>query len=389
MRLIFRRPALVAAFSLLATASTAQTAAEDKQQTQATVEAYNQAYAEHLGVSIPEAVTYQVKIAEALRLDARLHSRSDYVGFRIAPGSTFRATYDFTGDAKAALASVTSDPAFQPRQVTNTPASIQQALQAVTAALKPFTQGHLLYFDDRTQKLMLHVPPGSPVRTLLATLKLAIPLEISEDGMVPQPTADLEGGRPVTSSTEGWTSGLSVVHSDGRRGITTAGHAPNTSLAFEGASVPFAGEIYGTRDLQWHSGSGHTYTPHVWIGPSSGYLTIQELTALPSGVPVCMQGNVNQNRCGRVDLTNATGTDANGRSFSNGVTFKRDDGTRMVSKGDSGAPLVTADGGVGRAHGVEFAGFDAISSVDFRGGIYVKVQDFSIMGVTAQTRPPY
>lgn len=265
--------------------------------------------------------------------------------------------------------------------------AISQGLDSVTAALRPFTQGYTLYFDDRSETLKLHVLPRSPVRPLLAALSLTIPIEVVEDGMVPQVTADLEGGRPVTSSTESFTSGLSVVHTDGRLGITTAGHAPNSGLSFEGASVPLASEIYGTRDLQWHSGGSHTYTPHVWVG--SGYLTIQQTGTLAAGVPVCMQGNVNSNRCGRTDQTNVGGTDNLGKSFSNAVSFRRDDNSRMVSKGDSGAPMVTAHGGIGRAYGTEFAGFDSINGTDFRGGLYVKVADFSLMGVSVQTRPPY
>lgn len=372
---------------LFAQGASAQAPVDDKQQVQAVTEAYNSAYADLLGVSIPEAVAYQAKVAEALALDARLSGRSDYVGFRIAPGSTFRATFQFTGDASAALQNLTMNPAFEARQLRVNPAAVRQALDAVTMALRPMAVGHTLYFDDRTESLKLHVRPGAPVRTVLTALKLAVPLEIVEDGLIAQVTADLEGGRPVTSSTESWTSGFSVVHTDGRRGITTAGHAPNTSLSFKGASVPYAGELYGTRDLQWHSSTSHTYTPHVWVG--TGYLAVQQATALGAGVPVCMQGNVNMNRCGRTDLTNVSGTDNNGFSFSNAVSFRRDDNSRMVSKGDSGAPMVTADGGIGKAHGVEFAGIDAINSTEFRGGLYVKVSDFALMNVTVQTRPPY
>lgn len=383
------RIALLAASAVLVFSQgvAAQTPSVEKQQVQAVIDAYNVAYADLLGVSVPEAVAYQGKVAEALALNASLRSRADYLGFRIAPGAVFSATFQFTGDGRAALAGLTADPAFATRQVQFAPSAVQQALDAVTAALRSLTQGHTLYFDDRTETLKLHVFPGSPARTLLSTLRLTIPIEIVEDGMVAQVTADLEGGRPVTSSTENLTSGLSVSHTDGRRGITTAGHAPNSGVAFEGTIIPYAGELYGTRDLQWHSGSGHTYTPHVWVG--TGYLTIQQTGALGSGVPVCMEGNVNMNRCGRTDQTNVGGTDNLGKSFSNAVSFKRDDNSRMVSKGDSGAPMVTADGGVGIAYGTQFAGFDAINSSEFRGGLYVKAGDFSLMGVSVQTRPPF
>lgn len=102
-----------------------------------------------------------------------------------------------------------------------------------------------------------------------------------------------------------------------------------------------------------------------------------------------MQGNVNMNRCGRTVQTNVGGTDNLGKAFSNAVSFKRDDNSRMVSKGDSGAPMVTADGGVGVAYGTEFAGFDSIDGTQFRGGLYVKVSDFGLLGVSVQTRPPY
>lgn len=384
--------AAVSASVLFATGvAQAQQVSEDKQQTEAVVDAYNRAYAEHLGVSVPEAIAYQAKVQQALSLDAQLRGRQDYVGFRVTPGSVFKAEFDFnSAEGAAALRSLVADQAFSARQVRFTTAQIRQSLQTVAATLGAVTEGHTVVYDEAAQTIRVHLRPGSPLRAVLGRLSLALPVDVVEDGLIVQVTADLEGGRAVQDgSTSGFTSGLSVVHSDGRKGITTAGHAPNRSLTFEGASVGFAGEAYGTleRDVQWHSGGTHTYTPHVWVG--TGYLTIQQTSALASGVPVCMAGNVNMNRCGRVVSTNVSGTDNLGKRYANAVSVRRDDNTRMASKGDSGAPMITADGGVGRAHGVQFGGFDPINSDELRGAVYVKVADFNLMGVTAQTRPPY
>lgn len=374
----------------LSGAAAAQEAPKD--QTPEAVAALNQAYAEHLGVSVEQAIAYQARVAQALELDGRFRrERPDYVGLRIAEGPQFRATFDFTGDASAALAAATSDPDFVARQVAFSPATIQQALDTLAATLRPISGGHTIYFDDRTQRLKVHARAAAPVRTLLTAVRLAIPIDVVEDDFIVQVTADLEGGRAVNANGETCTAGFSVVRSsDNRKGITTAGHCPNTNVRFEGTAVPFMAELYNSgRDVQWHSSTTDSFTPHVWVG--TGYLTIQQVTSLASGVPVCMQGAVNSNRCGRTDIMNATGTDNNGVSFSNAVSFKRDDGSFMVSKGDSGASMVTAPNSIGTAHGVQFAGASETfsGSGDFRVGLYVKASDLSLMGVAIQTRPPY
>lgn len=87
------RIAMIAAAALLSFghAAQAQAPTEDKQQTQAALDAYNSAYADLLGVGVPEAIAYQAKVGEAQALDARLNSRPDYVGFfasRRGPPST-------------------------------------------------------------------------------------------------------------------------------------------------------------------------------------------------------------------------------------------------------------------------------------------------------------
>lgn len=363
-----------------------------KEQTPEAVAAYNQAYAEHLGVSVQQAVAYQRQVARALELDSIFRrDRQDYVGLRIAEGPNFRASFDFTSDASALLIQAGGEAGFVTRQVAFSLSDIQGTLETAAAALRLIRTPHTLYYDDRSQRLKVHAPSPGPIRTALAAVRSAIPIDIIEDDFIVQATADLEGGRAVNANGETCTAGFSVVRSsDGRKGITTAGHCPNTNVRFEGTVVPFIAELYNSgRDVQWHSSTTDAFTPHVWVG--TGYLTIQQVSALASGVPICMQGSVNSNRCGRTDILNATGTDNNGVTFSNAVSFKRDDNSFMVSKGDSGASMVTAPNSVGTAHGVQFAGSQETfsGSGDFRIGLYVKAADLSMMGVAIQTRPPH
>jgi hypothetical protein len=268
---------------------------------------------------------------------------------------------------------------------------IQQAFDRVDEVLERWKQPHTLYYDDTDQRIKVHVRPGTDVRGVLAGVSVALPVDVIEDGMIVQTTGSIEGGQPSNTSTNNLTTGFAVIHEDKREGITTAGHAGNGSLTVKGYPIGFGGELYGAgmRDIQWHTATGHSYPPLVYIATNGGLLTIQAVNSLGEGVPVCMQGRINQNRCGRTVRLINNGYDNLNNRYENAVSVVRDDRSRMVSEGDSGAPMVTADYGIGRAHGVNFGGTNPITSTDFKTAYYVKSSDFYLLKLTIKTRPPY
>lgn len=305
---------------------------------------------------------------------------------RILPGSTFQAEIYLVGDAEVILAQYTQDGDVSAQTASRSLTAVEDALGDVLETLQATSTPFTAYVDETSQEVVVALPNPSAIEALIAPLQATLPVRIVAEDRIVYPTAMIDGGMDVDANGQVCTSGVVVNHSDGREGVTTAGHCENNSVRFEGTTIPFVDELYRdspSYDLQWHSDTTNTYTPYVQI-TGSGYLAIDAVGSLSAGSPVCFNGATSGMHCGRVEYTNNSGTDSNGVRFQNAVSFRRDDNTTVVRSGDSGAPMITSPDGVGTVHGFEFAGFDASGPDRYRGGMYLKYTELGRMGLSVK-----
>ncbi len=151
--------------------------------------------------------------------------------------------------------------------------------------------------------------------------------------------ANIYGGLSLSSCTSGFSvkKGWLFI----TKGITTAGHCPNTQ-SYNGNSLTFQSEKWtGSYDTQWHTASGYTVTNKIqWDSDGS----TRDITATISrsnqvvGGYVCKYGKTTAYTCGYI-----SSKDFNPQTQeNNAATFIRVDNTAgyndLSSAGDSGGP---------------------------------------------------
>lgn len=174
-------------------------------------------------------------------------------------------------------------------------------------------------------------------------------VEVVEVDELLKPTGRIFGGALLRHNRYYWcTSGFSVRHRDGRRGITTAGHCvPNPrrgdyrQLYFRGNKVFLQGygRYYGPYDVQWHTTPGLRDIPYFWDGyryrpvrytKARGYQKINDY--------VCKYGRSAGYGCGRIKgkTFNRVSSPNTSSTF---IYVRRARGTSCLIKvGDSGGP---------------------------------------------------
>lgn len=95
------------------------------------------------------------------------------------------------------------------------------------------------------------------------------------DGLVVQNT-EIYGGLTINAAGSYCTSGFGVRNYNGTiKGITTAGHAADTTFYYLGNSLPYQnGYFTGAYDCQWHTCPGLTVTNKIQIWSSGATLNI-------------------------------------------------------------------------------------------------------------------
>jgi len=144
------------------------------------------------------------------------------------------------------------------------------------------------------------------------------------------------------------TSGFSVMHSSGTKGVLTAAHCSN-SQSYNGTSLPFAGSAEGgSYDVQWHTAPGFTVknwaydgisdytTPYYRVINATRHRNSQALNSF-----VCKYGKTTGYGCGYIIDKNYQPTTPG----SWGSTFIRvhRDGVDLAEGGDSGGPWFRED----------------------------------------------
>lgn len=207
------------------------------------------------------------------------------------------------------------------------------------------------------------------------------PSVVIEIGEPSRPSGTYYAGQSMSTCTTGFT----VVHSSGQRGVTTAGHCSPPEAGGEqyinGYIQLFKFQWFaGSADIQWHSTAGDTYRNWAYDGindTSTPYYrlvtgTIARLSTVVGGT-YCKYGKKTGYDCGKL----------NSRSESPGyvpnVTARylgidSTDGSVMSDKGDSGGPAFSGGKAIGIISGSGLSGYRAVvTSMDGFAGLPITI----------------
>ena len=345
-----------------------------------------QGYASNTGVSIDEALRLFQLQEIAGKLDAELSTNETgtFAGLWVEHTPEFRVVVQFTRDGEETikpylkqhteLANIvevrTANVSLADLQRAQANASYSaRALDIpVESGINVYNNSVELYltkadrsrFDDALQRREVRL--SDKVRVITVEAEAMGILE-----------ADIYGGLPLSPCT----SGFSVKKSDGTKGITSAGHCPNTQT-YNGDGLTFESEkLTGSYDIQWYTTPGYTVTNKIrWW--SDG--TTRDITATKSrssqviGGYVCKYGKTSHYTCGYISDKNF--------EYHGQATFIRVNNTAgyddLSSGGDSGGPwFLTGD-----AYGTHVGA----PTVDPNDAIYMAVNYVeSGLGVTVMT----
>lgn len=203
-----------------------------------------------------------------------------------------------------------------------------------------------------------------------------VPVTVSV-GDVPTPAASIYAGLVGTACTTGFT----VVHTSGSRGVTTAAHCGN-SQTVSGVALTFKFEWqYGSADVQWHSATGQTFRNWAYDGLNDQTTPYYRVISgkiprlsLVIGGTYCKYGKTTGYGCGTLASRVETPSWVNNAS----PTFLAIDNPSQVISlgGDSGGPTFSGGSAVGLVSGTSNSGHRLVS---------MSMDGFAGLGITVAT----
>ncbi len=318
------------------------------------------AYARTHDVSTTEALR-RLRVQEAAGdLGARLADAEagTFAGLWIEHAPRFRVVVRFTQDAQGTLARYVGTGALagvaeaRSAQVplARLVAEQEAAYDRVRAAGVPASGS----VDLQHNRAEVHVTAAGRTTALAALDAVPTTRSSRASGRVdvvtvtalPRPEAAVHGGLEIVGGGAVSTTGFTVRRaSDGKLGVTAAGHAPNTGTvqtSSGGAATVFEAERApsGPYDIQWHSSPGNTLSNVVRDSTSGTTRPITSVRLRASqavGSSVCKFGRTTGYTCGTIDST----TLCNNGSCTYVRVAGR--GVNLSEGGDSGGPWFYGD----------------------------------------------
>lgn len=316
-----------------------------------------QLYAEDQGIPLGEAVRRMKLMEAADELTAKLfaNERETFAGIWIQHQPQFLIKTRFTRDGERTIQPyIAGGPLKGLVDVLSASASYDE-LEVAEARARYFVDGLGIpaesAIDESDNLAYVYVTDLANLEAALRTANGSLPKEVElvEVEELSYPTDDIYGGFRLDSRTSAayCTSGLSVVHSSGATGITTAGHCAN-AMESRGRAIDYQNDergnssgFYGPFDLQWHT------TPFVEkprVRDADGSRVIKDAKGrfeYPEGRVAChygVGGAAPEYKCGTI--SNRSYRPAS-RSYNNPTaTFVRvvNNNDDLVDASDSGGP---------------------------------------------------
>jgi len=190
--------------------------------------------------------------------------------------------------------------------------------------------------DVINNRVELRVTDRAKLDSALYGQKLQLPphVEIITVAHLSTLTADIFGGKRIDGPNDAdCTSGFSVVHTDGTRGVTIAGHCPDEGMSYNGVNLPLrSATLGGPWDVQWHQASqAFTVRNLIFDGTYNRYIySIKSRDSQKVGETVCKYGVTTGSGCGTIQSKTFCPPNMS-------CTFIRVTGAG-VAGGDSGGP---------------------------------------------------
>lgn len=346
-----------------------------------------QIYADHMGVSVDEALQRFEAQSLAGELETVLAATAPdaFAGLWVQHRPDFRVVVRVTQNGAEALTPVLQRSALaglidvRPAvatlvELTRAQADAMRAVRElglpVESEINVYENQVQLYVVER-QKLDAAVQRGaltlSPLVTVVTVERMSYP------------AANIYGGLSLSTCTSGF--GVKRT-SDGLKGISTAAHC-NNSQSYSGTALTFKAEKFqDSYDVQWHTASG--YTVKNWIkwwsdGSTRSITSTKSRDSQAIGNYVCKYGKTTFYTCGYI----SSKTYAPSYVPSADATFIRVDNTAgyspLAAPGDSGGPWFLNSGAWGVMSG--------IPGSDANDALYMAVNYHSGISVSVMTAP--
>ena len=231
--------------------------------------------------------------------------------------------------------------------------------------------------DVIENRVKLFVVDRERLDSSLATPDVELPskVDVVTVSELSRVTTDLHAGLTLKTCT----AGFAVTHSDGRRGITTAGHC--TPQTFNGTDLDFVSKLLGgEHDVQWYEAPGFTLRGLIYDGSGNRYVYGTKSRANQTvGSYVCKYGEITGFGCGSIETTDFRPDMQYGCTIpcSFSATFIRvhnKDGDVLAERGDSGGPWFRGN----TAYGIMRSQADG-------DGVYMAINYISDLGISVLT----
>jgi hypothetical protein len=334
------------------------------------------AYAAQFGVSVQEGVRRLYLQDAANALNARLteEQAATFAGLSIEHTPEFRVTARFTRGGEATIRPYLSTALRQVVRVEGAQFTLRELESSLEAGYERVRGAGIEAaggVDVRANRAQVHVLRGraAAARATLAAARTSLSGTGAADAAVvevdalPREEITMYGGLSISTCTTGFT----VRNSAGTRGVSTAGHCGN-SQTLSGYALTYLGESYsGSYDVQWHNGSGHTFTNTIKVSSSTRAITgTRSRSSQTVGSQVCKQGKTTGYTCGTIVTTSYCASGACTWVHVGG------NGTNLSEGGDSGGPWFSGNTAYG-SHTYGMGNDSAYMPVDYFSGISVTI----------------
>lgn len=364
-------------------------------------------YAAQYGVELDEAL-HRLQLQSLVgRLHALLAERegASFGGLWVQHEPDYRVIAQFTEGGGASLANLLGSRRFRelsPFVETRTAGLSASDLEALQAAAHAAARAQGVPVESMinvaenrvdvrtTDVVSLHdaLRTADDLRKSAAALPMLDHVEIVGVDRLSETERYVHAGRPVTSCT----SGFAVQHTNGTRGVLTAGHCPD-GQAFNLRNLPFqGGQFSGAIDAQWHTSPELHVVNRIWDGifdsstPYYRFVTATKPRALQTvGEFVCKFGvTTNTQLCGTITSTSFLPPSALPNQWINPTAtfiYVAGGSVNLSLGGDSGGPWYSGSTAYGVHSGGGFGTFG-------RDAIYMAIDYISTLGLSVLTTTP-
>ena len=316
-----------------------------------------QSYASDYGVTVEEArsrLTLQESVGP-LQKDLIDNESATFAGLWIQHEPEFRIITSFTQEAEVTVRPHVTGGPLAGIVDTRTADTTLASLQAVQLSAHSLVKSEGIAVESGINviqnRVELYVVKDAHSDVLLSSLRAQLPnkAHLIEVSKLSEPVTNIYAGLELDPDVgpEPCTTGFSVEHSNGTKGILTAAHcAPGVGNKIEYANVDLPiqdKELGGSHDVLWATTPTYTVRNLINDGTYNRYVySTATANDHVAGRYLCKYGVATEYGCGDIRLTNYT-LDVpchGGCQWSNTFITVRhsQDGVELADEGDSGGP---------------------------------------------------